>query len=153
MPPKFFCGAFMVLLSLSMPTSTLSAVGLPLTPEEFLNKGAEVLVGEIVDVQVLEKNAYAESGRVAVKVIEVFAGNVDTSLLTFSYKRQQGLAMVNLQDWDLVSPPERGKKFIIYFIENGDGTNDLYPQGSNSVQEINSLDDPKVKALRKITGH
>ena len=150
---KSFFIPFIVLFFLTVPIFTFAAADRALTPSEFLKEGAGVLIGEIVDVQVSEQEEPIEAGNVVVKVTEVLAGKVNRPLLNFPYQRQLGPVIFNSHGWDIVPPIRIGKKFIVYFIENDDGTYDLYPQGSNSVQEINSLDDPKVKALRKITGH
>jgi hypothetical protein len=107
---------------------------------------------------VLEQAGDVESGNVEVKVIEVLAGEIDTNLLNFPFERRH--TMFDNSGWDLIHPldvgirePTLGKMFIIYFSQEADGTYTLSSAGRNSIQEIISLDDLNVQALREITGH
>jgi len=119
-----------------------------LTAEAFLEKGTEILLGEIAEVQVLGQKGNSEYGNVVIRVDEVLEGKVNAALLTFPYKRQLGPEIINGNFWDLVARPEVGKKLIIYFGEK-DGAYYLSTLGGNSVQEISSFNAPKIEALRE----
>jgi hypothetical protein len=133
------------------------AAALPhLTPKQFLKAGAGVLVGEIVDVQVVwhrkEKHQIGrEIGKAVIKVHEVLSGQLDAPLVIFPYDRRLKDSILNPEGWDYV-PPVKGKKLIIYFWNREkDGTyglseSVLHPQyGPYYLRDAH--DDPKVRAL------
>jgi hypothetical protein len=162
----------------------VSATPPRLTPEQFLKKGAGVLVGEVVDVEVVSQDVNSKRGKVMIKVREVLSGQVDIPFVIFPYKTWQWWLLGDDAGWNNVHLV-KGQKLIIYFREREeDGTYHLSQsiqkgippydnpevralyeivdkdrtyyldyQVDNSIQEIDSYDDPKVKALRELTGY
>jgi hypothetical protein len=149
MRAKFFLISSLVLFVSMAPRVDTFGAGLRrLGPDEFLKKGAGILLGEIVQFQVLGQKLNYEYGNVVVRVDEVLEGKVNAPSVNFPYKRQLGPEIENGYGWDLVARPEVGKKLIIYFEEK-DGVYYTSMSGANPIQEIGSFSDPKVKLLRE----
>jgi hypothetical protein len=147
--PKFFLFSSIILFfSMTLQIDALGASLPRLTAEAFLEKGAGIFLGEIMEVQVLGQKGNSEYGNVVIRVDEVLEGKVNAPPVNFPYKRQVGPEIVNGYGWDLVARPEIGKKLIIYFGEKH-GAYYTSMSGANPIQEIKSFDDPKVKAVRE----
>jgi hypothetical protein len=145
---SFLISSLLLFFTMTVQIDAFGAVLPELTPEAFLEKGAQILLGEVVEFQVLGQKDNYEYGNVVIRVDEVLEGKVNAALVNFPYKRQRGPEIINGNFWNLVARPEVGKKLIIYFGER-DGAYDLSPSGGNSVQEVSSFDDPKIEALRE----
>ncbi len=127
-----------------------------LPPEGFLEKGAWVLLGEVVEFQVSRQEANFEYGNVVIRVDEVLEGKVNSALVSFPYGRQIRVGF-NPTDWSIAARPEVGKKYIIFFGEavdgwgrkRNDGMYSLSRSGANPIQEVSSYDDLEVIKLRE----
>ncbi len=145
---SFLISSLLLFFSTAVQIDAFGAVLPWLTAEAFLEKGAEILLGEVVEFQVVGQEWNYEYGNVVIRVDEVLEGKVNAALLKFPYQRQLGPEIENGNFWNLVARPEVGKKMIIYFGEK-DGAYYLSTSGGNSIQEISSFNDPKIEALRE----
>jgi hypothetical protein len=146
---SFLISSLFLFFSMAVQINGFAARPPRLPPEGFLEKGAWVLLGEVVEFQVLEQEGNSEYGNVVIRVDEVLEGRVNTALVNFPYRRQLGPGIINGTGWDrVIARPEAGKKFIIYFEEK-DGVYSTPLWGGNPIQEISSFDDPKIEALRE----
>src|SRR5438094_6264441 len=102
MHTKTLSPTLMIPLALFILISTTAIAPPRVTPEKFLEEGAGVLIGQIVDVQVLEHEGKIEEGNVEIKIIEVLSGEVDDPVLNFPFRRRQ--TMIDSFGWDLISP-------------------------------------------------
>ncbi len=145
---SFLISSLVLFFSITLQTGAFGASRGSRTPEDFVKNGAWVLLGEVVEVQVVGQDKYSEYGNVVIRVDEVLEGKVNAALLTFSYKKQLGTSIVNGYGWDYVTRLEVGRKLIIFFGEK-DGAYSLSRVGANPIQEVSSFDDPKIEALRE----
>jgi len=145
---SFLISSLVLFFSMTVQIVAFGASPRDLTPEEFFEKGAGILLGEIVEFQVLGQEWNYEYGNVVIRVDEVLEGEVNAALLNFPYQRQLGPEIENGYGWNLAARPEVGRKLIIYFTRQ-DGMYSVSTLGANSVQEISSFNAPKIKALRE----
>ncbi len=145
---SFLISSLLLFFSIAVQIDAFGASPRRLTPEEFLEKGAGILLGEIVEFQVVGQEWNYEYGNVVIRVDEVLEGEVNAALLTFPYQRQLGPEIENGYGWNLAARPEVGKKLIIYFTRQ-DGTYSVSTLGANSIQKISSFNAPKIEALRE----
>ncbi len=145
---SFLISSLVLFFSMTLHIDAFSAALRRLAPDEFLDKGAGILLGEIVEFQVLGQEWNYEYGDVVIRVDEVLEGVVNAPSLNFPYKRQLGPEIVNGYGWDHVTRPEVGRKLIIFFGEK-DGAYSLSRVGANPIQEVTSFDNPKIEALRE----
>ncbi len=147
---SFLISSLVLFFSMAVQINAFAFSPRNYTPEEFLDRGAWILLGEVVEFQVLgrEQDYHYEYGNVVIRVDEVLEGRVNAALVNFPYRRQLGPGIINGTGWDLVARPEIGKKLIIYFGQK-DGLYYIHTWGGNAIQEISSFDDPKIEALRE----
>lgn len=136
-----------------LPKSVTSAVPTSLTSEQFLNKGAGAMIGEISNIQIIQQVGNIEFGKIIMKIKYVFSGKIDGVLAVIPFERERGLTIldkfgidslgVDSCCWDDIRLTI-GQKLIIYFREREeDGTYHL----SQSIQKGSPQDHPKVRAL------